>query len=178
MSRYLLRLFFYLFIAVSLSACATLYQPASSTGFGYSETQIDHNTIRVNFNGNGDTTKSTVENYALYRCAETTLNHGYDYFVIVSNNIDARDQSVVVPPTYAISPYSGFPVYPYGYGFGPAGFYPYGPYSSPPEVYNYRQYGSSVTIKMFKGKKPAKLLNAYDAQEVVEYMSGSIKRAR
>ena len=53
---------------------------------GYEEVQVDGNTFRVNFQGNGHTSKETVERYTLYRCAELTLERGYDYFVVVDES--------------------------------------------------------------------------------------------
>jgi hypothetical protein len=39
----------------------------------------------VTFRGNGFTSQETVEQYLLRRCADVTIAHGYDYFVVGSN---------------------------------------------------------------------------------------------
>ena len=69
---------------MTLSACstATPFQPATkaSSGYGYSEQRIETDRWRVNFSGNADTSRQTVETYMLYRAAQLTLNSGYDWF--------------------------------------------------------------------------------------------------
>ncbi|MCG6154043.1 CC0125/CC1285 family lipoprotein [Leptospira bandrabouensis] len=72
-------------------SCATLYQPESFSG-GYYETQIDEATFNIKFNGNGYTSYDKVEIYLLYRAAEITNKHGFNYFIIVSSNIDFNTQ--------------------------------------------------------------------------------------
>jgi hypothetical protein len=65
-----------------LTNCATSYQPLSFTG-GYSDQRLDSNTAQVSFRGNGYTAPETVHSYLLRRCAEVTLQNGYNYFVLV-----------------------------------------------------------------------------------------------
>ena len=80
-----------------LSGCATAYAPVGlnhCAGFGmcrggYSETQLDENTFRVSFQGNGKTPRVTTQRYLVYRCAELTRNLGYDYFVFINENTEA-----------------------------------------------------------------------------------------
>src|SRR3546814_14353968 len=50
---------------------------------------IENNRFRINFAGNSDTPKQTVETYLLFRAAELTLKSGYDYFVFASDSTDA-----------------------------------------------------------------------------------------
>src|SRR3546814_2342802 len=73
--------------AAGLAACVSVtpYQPASK-GYGYSEQRIENNRFRINFAGNSDTPKQTVETYLLFRAAELTLKSGYDYFVFASDS--------------------------------------------------------------------------------------------
>jgi hypothetical protein len=54
---------------------------------GYTDQQIDDNTVYVTFRGNGFTPQEIVHTYLLRRCAEGTLQHGFDYFVIVRPNV-------------------------------------------------------------------------------------------
>ncbi|MGH8355486.1 MAG: CC0125/CC1285 family lipoprotein [Pseudomonas sp.] len=58
-----------------LSACTTPYQRDGFAG-GYSEIQLDENIWRVTFEGNGYTTALRVEELALLRSAELTLEKG------------------------------------------------------------------------------------------------------
>lgn len=92
-------------IASAPSAAAqTTYQPASATRshYGYAETQIDVNRVRVSFSGNTRTDREAVELNLLYRAAETTLQHGYDYFVVVDHNVEERtDYDRMGPPRLA-----------------------------------------------------------------------------
>lgn len=69
-----------------VSACATPYGPSSGsmTG-GYSETMLQKDRYNVSFTGNAFITHEQAMNYLLYRCAEITLDNGFDYFVIVSS---------------------------------------------------------------------------------------------
>jgi hypothetical protein len=63
-------------------SCATTYQPVGFTG-GYSDQRLDDNTVQISFRGNGFTAPETVHSYLLRRCAEITLQDGYNYFVLV-----------------------------------------------------------------------------------------------
>ena len=81
--------------ALLVSACATEtpYRPATGSGFnrtGFSERQVETNRFLVTFAGNSVTDRDTVERYLLYRAAELTLQHGYDYFVMVDRETDRQ----------------------------------------------------------------------------------------
>ena len=82
-----------------LGACATAtpYQAAiDSSSRGYSEQQIENNRFRVQFAGNSLTDRKTVETYLLYRAAELTREHGFDYFRVVRRDTDAESRLVPV----------------------------------------------------------------------------------
>jgi hypothetical protein len=65
-----------------LSGCgATGYVPRGSSG-GYSEIMKSPDSFIVNFSGNGCTDGMKVDQYALRRAAELTLQNGYKYFVV------------------------------------------------------------------------------------------------
>ena len=72
-----------LLIAVSLSGCATPYQPSGITG-GFSVLQIKDEVWRVRFGANGFTTRETAQTYWLYRAAELTPEQGYEGFELLS----------------------------------------------------------------------------------------------
>ena len=55
--------------AVSLASCATGYQQNSITG-GFDTIELRPDVYRVSFQGNGFTTRETVQTYWLNRCAE------------------------------------------------------------------------------------------------------------
>lgn len=83
-------LFAVIAIATIAGGCATAYQSSGFTG-GYKDAKLDENTYRVSFQGNGMTSRETVEIYGLYRCAELTVERGFDYFI----SIDGADGSTV-----------------------------------------------------------------------------------
>ncbi len=76
--------------AICLASCATLYQPKGFMG-GYSDFRINDDVFSVSFRGNGYTSSEKTLKYALLRCAEVTLQGGYKYFVIISNNDTSRN---------------------------------------------------------------------------------------
>lgn len=70
---------------LALTACAkpTPYTAAEGTGGrGYTEETIGKDQYRIGFNGNGITTRKTVDLYLLYRAAELTEDKGFDYFIV------------------------------------------------------------------------------------------------
>ena len=78
--------YLYSLLAVALiSSCATSYQSQGMTG-GYVDTQLSETLWKVSVNGNGYTSATTVGDYALLRASELTLEKGYKYFVVASDN--------------------------------------------------------------------------------------------
>ena len=68
--------------ACLIAGCSTAYQPDGVSG-GYTERMLAKNTVQVTFRGNRFTTPDTVHSYLLRRCAEITLQDGFNYFVLV-----------------------------------------------------------------------------------------------
>jgi hypothetical protein len=68
--------------ALLVASCAAPYQ-ARGWGAGYEETKIDGNTFKVTY---VDDDPNNVDTYDLYRCAELTLEQGYDYFIITEHD--------------------------------------------------------------------------------------------
>ena len=81
----------WLMAALSLTACAATgpatYGPATDNGFGYSQTQIESNRIRIVYRGSGGMPPELVEDFALRRAGELTLDNGYDWFEVISREI-------------------------------------------------------------------------------------------
>lgn len=67
---------------LALGGCASHYGTATLTG-GFNQADLGGGVIWVSYAGNGYTTRETVQSYWLYRCAELTLEKGYDGFRIV-----------------------------------------------------------------------------------------------
>jgi hypothetical protein len=84
------KLFICFLTAIILTSCATTYQKKGMSG-GYSDVQIDENSYRVTFSGNGYSTKDQVENMLLYRSAELTKEKGFDWFSV--NERESDEQS-------------------------------------------------------------------------------------
>jgi hypothetical protein len=78
------RIFLLIFITVAISACGTAMYGPDNTAFGtghtgYSEKPIDSVTYQVTYwSRNSD----DADRYDLYRSAELTNQHGFDYFVV------------------------------------------------------------------------------------------------
>lgn len=94
---------------VLLGACSTPYQPAGwfSMRGGYDEKELEPGIWRVTFGGNGYTSRESAQTYWLYRCAELTLEKGYDGFQILSG------MQLLEPriPSDPVVPVSSAPVY-------------------------------------------------------------------
>lgn len=151
-----------------VSACATPYQPRGALG-GFTDTQLDKNTIRISFNGNAYAQRDSVENYVLYRSAEVTVEKGFDYFVVVDSSAEVKHGAITTPGTYR----SSTSAYAFSPGYATAtttGTY------TPDQTVPFRKYGATVMIKMFNGQKPENLPNAYDARELKGYLEPHIKR--
>jgi hypothetical protein len=78
-----------------LSGCATAYQPDGASG-GYSERRLNDNVEQVSFRGNMFSTPETLQSYLLRRCAEVTVQNGYNYFVVVNTGTPSEGSSVVI----------------------------------------------------------------------------------
>jgi len=71
-------------VVCALAGCATAYQPDGVSG-GYADRRLNYNTAQVSFRGNWFTTTEALHYYLLRRCADVTLQNGYNYFVLVNN---------------------------------------------------------------------------------------------
>jgi hypothetical protein len=78
----------------ALAACATTpsYAPAAcASGAGYSETQIESNRFHVTYRAGGAADAQLLQDYALLRAADLTLEHGREWFWVDRSTIDADD---------------------------------------------------------------------------------------
>jgi hypothetical protein len=172
-----------------LAACesATPYQPnvhGQATSGGYSEIRIEPDRWRVNFAGNGMTSRETVEGYLLFRAAELTLQNGGDWFAIVDRNTDSKSHSYVQPDPFYHPWYgAGFgywrPSWRYrGHGYGWRTWDPF--YGDPffangYSVQTIESYEASAEIITHKGAKPAEDPRAFDAHAVVDSLKPKIQ---
>ncbi len=86
-----------LVLAFVISGCATLppttYHPlvkGSAAYEGYQDIQLDANTFKVVYWWNENTPEQRGQDLMLYRCAELTVERGFDYFVVVEDRGGAR----------------------------------------------------------------------------------------
>lgn len=144
---------------LGLAACAsapTRYVAApSANDVGYREQRLEQERYRVSFRANSDLRGPQVEDMALRRAAELTLQNGYQWFQVVSRNTDlAGGNYTPSGPTVGIGGSTGS----YGSGLGVGLGFNFGGDS--------RQYQSTLEILMGRGAKPTDP-NAYDAQQVL-----------
>ena len=137
---------------------------------GYSNVRLDANTFRVDFHGNAYTSRQTVETYLFRRCAELTAEAGYDYFVTVGSNTEARQGAYTTPGSYN-SMTTGYAT---AYGNTAYGSATTRGTFSPGQTFVFTKYGASAMIKVFKGDKPIDNPNAYNAREVLQYLGSPI----
>ena len=86
---------FAIFLTGCVTAVGTSFGPADAKGFGYEDMRIEENRYRVVFRGDGATPPGIVESFALRRAAELTVENGYDWFRIVSQNLSGDERGGV-----------------------------------------------------------------------------------
>lgn len=102
-------------LCASVAACAsspTIYAPANGSDRGYSQRQIEADRFRIRFDGGSDVSFEELENLALRRAADLTLEQGGDWFEIVSRSSDGDNERPVrvggsVGQTFGSRRYSG-----------------------------------------------------------------------
>ncbi len=80
-------------ILVTLSGCATPYQPMGWKG-GYEETPAGDNKYIVEFRGNAHVGKTQARNYALRRAGELCVEKGYRTYDLVGHSTDTRESKI------------------------------------------------------------------------------------
>lgn len=178
-----------------VAACATetTYRPATGSGFyrtGYSDQQIEPNRFRVTFAGNTVTDRDVVERYLLFRAAELTLQHGYDYFVMADRDTDRQARTYSTPGAWGSGWGPGFGAYGgglwgprwgfYGRGFGyrawdPFWGGPWGGWGAGADIRTVDRYEASAEIVMFKGTPERGNVRAFNARSVVDTIGPSVR---
>jgi hypothetical protein len=155
-----------LIAVLALAACETtgLYHPASGPqATGYSEQKLETNRWRITFTGGPSTPAGVVQDYALLRAAELTLNMGYQWFTVAGR--------ATVPQDSGYGPrFSGM--------FGP----PCGIYRCRSGIYGGFWYddfdenrlSASLDIVMGKGPKPNDA-STYDASDVANTIRARVR---
>jgi hypothetical protein len=92
-----MKFIFPVLVLLCIVGCATSYQERGFLSGGFSETQLDTNVWRVSFDGNSNTRDERASDFALLRGAELTLEHGYEYFVVVDSEVANRTGTLTMP---------------------------------------------------------------------------------
>jgi hypothetical protein len=136
-------------LATACASQAPVYQSRDDGGrYGYGEMQLEPNRVRVSYNGDTLTARETVETYLLYRAADITLQRGFDYFIVVSANVEEDSE------------YQGM-------GGGR-------PHMAGATFREVSRHNASADILMFEGDKPPSIANAYDARAVEQALEERI----
>jgi len=154
----------YLFVMVVLvSGCATGYHREGFSG-GYNDMKIQDDIFKVGFSGNGYCGSERAVNFAMLRCAEVTLEKGYNYFIIIDEKSLSETSSYTTPvtaQTYGTASAYG------GYGYA-QGSYSGTTYYSGGQTYNFNKPSAVNTIKCFKEKPQNFQGIVYDAKQIKE----------
>lgn len=142
-------------LALMTLSCATPYQKQGKRG-GYSEQKISDNVYRVIFQGNTRTKDEIVYKYFLRRCAELTLEKGYQYFNILKTEDKTKNVLVLQQGT----PLSNRPVTAVAYTNDTAFI--------PIEHKNITKHLVEGQIALFRANEAP--IDAFKAQEVLHSM--------
>jgi hypothetical protein len=152
------RLFLVTALVAALAACTTaptVYGPAASPSeMGWRATRIENDRYRVSFRANPDLKAPQVEDMALRRAAEITLQDGYQWFRVVNRNTEQVGSYNRGGTSVGIGGSSGSYGSSVGVGIG---------IDLSPDS---RRYESTLEILLGRGAKPDDP-SAYDAQAVL-----------
>ena len=138
-----LKNFFAICCTVSITSCATPYQPYGITG-GYKETPLAPDVVRITVEGNGYTSRDRVQDYALLRAAEMALQSGFPYFVVINERNDTSTGSF----TTAGSSYTSGSVY----GVGNSAYYSGTTTYVPGQTYTFHFPETGILVKFLRKK--------------------------
>lgn len=154
---------------LGLAACATAtpYQPVGKSGEGYSEQRLESNRFRVRFTGSSATPRQTVEDYLTYRAAELTLQHGYDWFMLVDSATHVDPQRSSAGPDVGIGFGGGSGHFGTGISIGLGSLIGGGSRAA---------YQGQADVLMFRGARPADDAKALDARQVKAHLESAVQR--
>ena len=152
-------------VVLMLNGCATPYGKYGALG-GYTDSRVDANTFSITVDNNGFSSQQVTSMHAMYRAAELTVEHDYDYFVIASGASNPTSMTMVTRGSST----SSTTVSTFGSTATARTKTQYAPMTVVPIVFP----NSSLVIKTFRGGKPTGQENAYDAREVMKYLGPQI----
>lgn len=145
--------------AVLLGACATAptYAPATTpNGAGYFERQIEANRYFVTYRAAGEADAQMLQDFALLRAAELTLQQGGDWFWVDRRGLD--DAAAPSGPRLGVSVGGGSFGRSSGVGVGLGMSFPLGGGGQ-------RAHSATVEMRIGEGAKPDDP-NAFDAHAI------------
>jgi len=160
MNRGCILLVIFITVAILTCGCTTKYGPRDFFGEGYTESRIGADMYRVNFECNGDTSEALCDGFLFRRCAELTLQSGYDHFTMIDHTYDIRLRSYYVPGHMdRIQTVSADGTKTTSYKYTPG----YTATSASPIA--------SATIRLTAGVQTANNQYTFDAREITKYAS-------
>jgi hypothetical protein len=159
--------------ALLLAACASTAPPPyaaapSATSAGYSETQIESNRYFVSFRAPRGASAEALQDYALLRAAELTLQNGREWFWVdrrTTDDIQGRSG-----PSLGVGVGGGSYGGSGGASVGVGMNIPIGGGQGP------RARGATLEVRFGEGAKPDDA-NAYDARSTAESLRSRIAAA-
>jgi len=118
------------------------------------------------------TPRETVEDYLLYRAAELTLQNGFDHFLMVGRDTEAKTSY-----RYWVDHYGGRGFFYHGFPhwrYGPWYRDPWGPPTY--DVQPITTYIASAEIIMIRGPRRDRDVQAFDAREVIAQVGPRVVR--
>lgn len=140
---------------------------------GYKDYLININTSVITYDGDTRTSLSRIKQYLLYRAAEVTIAHNYDYFVVVSTSPSPFVMPLITPEYHK---YLKAPAVLYPYTYTPNQYTAFNRSYPGREFPRFTCYPNKavVTIEMFQGDVPATQPYAFNALDVVAETDHSI----
>ncbi len=162
---------------LALSACATAGAPppymaaASPNSIGYSETQIESTRYFVSYRAPSGAEAARLEDYALLRAAELTLQNGRDWFWVDRRTLDQQSDGRSSGPSIGIGVGGGSYGRSSAAGVGVGMTFPLGNSQAGP-----RARGATLEVRFGEGPKPDEA-NAYDARSTSANLRARIASA-
>jgi len=144
-----------------LAACASApaYAPAvESTGTGFSHVQVEDNRFFVTYRAKGGADARLIEDYALLRAADLTLQQGREWFIVDRRSTDALSGSSS-GPRVGVSVGGGSIGRRSGVGVGVGVTMPVGGGGA-------RATAATLEVRTGWGERPEDAANVYDARSV------------
>ena len=158
-------LFLFSFIGCSVLYVYCRYQPTDIWGCGYKVAKIQDNIYSISFTGSQNDNFQRIKDFALLRSADTTLENGYKYFLIVENNYTGTSYGT----TGQAATSGNVNVYENS-----------ATYSGSTTGYSVTQQRNTVTyaIQCFKEKPPDVKVMVYDAQQIADNLRKEYRLAK